>query len=197
MTTVDNSARGGEPGEPIGTCVYCQTVQKNGYRQPRATVLRIEVDGDWANCEIRVEWGTWKPTSERARMMPGSLWSDAHPHDRVMDLHRLDSIRGDVAQFSTFAPDQLPAVGATYVYGSWWIPDALELVEDRKLHWRQTTFDRPDDHDHCLLCWKTFGADEERAAFVTSERPYDPVCTECFSTFIEHGPPWARRPTII
>jgi hypothetical protein len=82
--------------------------------------------------------------------------------------------------------ETLPVVGEQYVYGVWWIPDATALVETPRL-WRSALVI---GHDHCLLCSQALDGTEAYAAGNVND---DRVCPSCYSKFIEHGPPWARR----
>jgi hypothetical protein len=168
-------------------CVFCQRLPESNYQQPRAVVTQVVSDDRKIVTRVQVDWGSWEPKLEALECAPGSLYVAQHPHAEVIQLHQLRSALGSLLTFRTVGSSEaLPVVGEQYVYGVWWIPDATALVETPRL-WRSALVI---GHDHCLLCSQALDDTEAYAAGNVND---DWVCPSCYSKFIEHGPPWARR----
>ena len=168
-------------------CVFCQRLPDSNYQQPRAAVTHVLSDASKVVIRLELDWGSWKPKLEAVELAPGSLYAAQHPHGEVLQLHQLRSVRGNFLTFQTVGrPETLPAVGEEYVYGVWWIPDGAALVETPRL-WRRAMVP---GHAHCLLCSQALDDTEVYAAGNVND---DWVCPSCYSKYIEHGPPWARR----
>ena len=88
-----------------------------------------------------------------------------------------------------------PQPGDSFVLSVWWTADAVAAIENPQTDWQHKRWTDPNDHDHCWLCSATIGAGSDPSLWdgYQAEGRFRWVCPTCFTTYIEHGPPWARR----
>lgn len=86
---------------------------------------------------------------------PAALYAEDDPAREVYQLHRLLHEEGDRLTFETYRDTsaEAPEVGHRYVFRSWWLEDALELVEDTSLEWTLERYPDNGDHDFCPLTY--------------------------------------------
>ncbi len=75
------------------------------------------------------------------------------------------------------------------IHGTEWrYADVAEEIEwCRNRTWIQATYDRPDDHSHCQICWWTLARSDARdtgEGYVSEGKLNVWLCTECYEQFI-------------
>lgn len=182
------------PKKPPSLCPLCQTTELGyNYQHPRVTVKAVVRDPATVQIDLAVDWGTW--TWHRV-LRPASLLEVAHPHERLIDLYHLEQGTDASLTYSTAeTAGSIPKLESTYLLSVWWTPDAVRAVEDPDVEWKLTKWANPSDHDHCWLCSRKIGewSDPPLWEGYTAAGQGRWLCPDCFRTYIEHGPPWARR----
>jgi hypothetical protein len=128
--------------------------------RPRQTGVQI-VGGSSANgvttTEVRLVEGSW-PTEPVA---PATIWADeTEPSRKVIELHRLVRLDGEMAVFESYGVVRAPSPGGPHSLLAWFTPDQLRVLRDESLRWERRRYDGP-DHDHCLLTWTTINPGDD------------------------------------
>jgi hypothetical protein len=163
------------------------------YQHARVTVTEIASPSGRSVIKLLVDWGTWRPTVD---LRPASLLEIEHPHRKVIDLYEVANPgRSSLEYFIPDSGSAVPAVGGIFLLNVWWTSDALDAVESPDTEWQYSHWEDPEDHDHCWLCLRTIGPGAEDSIWEGYEAAalYRWLCPDCFRTYVEHGPPWARR----
>jgi hypothetical protein len=114
-----------------------------------ATLEDVFRSGDVTTTELRLESDHW-PLDPVA---PATLWTEGN--ERVLDLHRLLRLHGELAVFESYDLDSgVPGPGGPHRMFAWWTPDEYKAATDPNVGWRQRIFDKPGEHTHCLLTWE-------------------------------------------
>ncbi len=125
------------------------------YKAPVAEIADIFKHDDVTTTVLKVDELPSPP------FYPAGLYDQANPAIEVLQLHKLVNAKGDVLAFESFdIQSGLPSVGKRFVFRCWWTSDALDLVLNTDLVWRQEKY--PDDQGHwyCPLTYETIGSDE-------------------------------------
>jgi hypothetical protein len=120
--------------------------------QPGVSILQCSRVDDVVTTELCLKEGSWPA----APLAPATVWGGEDDRERVIDLHRLVSLREDAATFESYGIGEVQVSSGDEVrhaFYSWWTPEQLEVARDRGLAWRRRAYDGA-DHDHCLLTWQ-------------------------------------------
>jgi hypothetical protein len=121
-----------------------------GQRSANATITAASRAGDVTTVRLALESDRW-PFEPVA---PTTLWTD--DNQRVVELHKLIRLEDDAAVFETYAlAHEPPQPGGPYRMIGWWTPEQYEAATNATIEQRRATFDKPGDHEHCLLTWAT------------------------------------------
>jgi hypothetical protein len=164
--------------------------KKVKYSHPIATVIECTRVDDVIRTRIHLDRTESRPYS------PASLWLGDPPADKdahaIFSLHRLIASTNDLYDFETyekFKPQKvLVSKGSIYRFVGWWRPDQLTMAHRNPADLRVYHFipKCEEDHDHCILCWKTISdcEDEDHDAYTDG---YDSLCFECFEKYLRSG----------
>jgi hypothetical protein len=60
--------------------------------------------------------------------------------------------------------------------------ERAELVLDDAIEWKEGRYEKPEDHTHCIICWKAISA-EQNSHFMFGDRNTE-MCMECFGSYV-------------
>jgi hypothetical protein len=127
---------------------------------------------------------------------PATLRIDDLPYKngttKIFRLHRLVTRKDDILEFETFEEfepqSSLVAIGYSYHYIGWWIPDGLALAQSNPDDLQRYLFSpkTDGDHDHCELCWKTISdyIEYDHEAYTDG---HNSICIECYDKYVRSG----------
>jgi len=119
-------------------------------RQTGVRIIKASSVGEAVTTELRLEEGEW-PSEPLA---PATVWADeAEPSSKVIELHRLVRIDGEIAVYESYGAPRAPSPGGTYSLFSWFRPEQLRAIQDESLRWERRRYDGPILDEDCLLTW--------------------------------------------
>jgi hypothetical protein len=72
-----------------------------------------------------------------------------------------------------------------YAYIQWFTPDQLDYIKTKTYEWTLRKYDISNDHEHCIICWKTisiYDEAENKGYKYHSKNVW--MCEECFIKYI-------------
>jgi hypothetical protein len=118
-------------------------------RQTGVNIVKASTAGDVTTTELHREEGKW-PSEPVA---PATMWTDeTEPSRKVIELHRLVRLDGEMAVFESYGAARAPSPGGPYSLYSWFRPEQLRAIQDESLRCERRRYDGPPD-ESCLLTW--------------------------------------------
>ena len=130
----------------------------------------------------------------RRRFAPGGVFRQAtnwmeFSHPPILEIHRFIEREGHKYSFESYKQERVRVPkGKTLQYvKSWWGDEELSLLHSDQSDWIRKKYPKPNDHDHCCLCWEKIAQYTEEGYELVSESWEEWMCSGCFHKYIVSG----------